>query len=83
MSSDFWKYLHAEYKRNDNLQKIIIMLKKHKNEQSSDIKFTYKNKLLYYTDEKYNQLIILKSLLTDIFWLAYNENSYTKLYQSY
>ncbi len=43
------------------------MLKKHKNEQSSDIKFTYKNKLLYYTDEKYNQLIILKSLLTDIF----------------
>jgi len=40
---------------------------KNKNEQSLEIKFVYKNELLYYTDEEYNQLIILKSLLINVF----------------
>ncbi len=49
------------------MKRMITMLKKHKNEQLLEIKFTCKNELLYYTDEGYDQLIILKSLFTDIF----------------
>lgn len=59
------------------------MLEDHKDEQPPEIKFTYKNRLLYYTDEEYNQLVISKSLLTKVFHLVHNENSHAKLHWSY
>lgn len=59
------------------------MLKDHKDEAPSGIKFTYSNGLLYYTGGEHSQLVIAKDLLTKVLRLAHDVNSHVGLRHCY